>query len=210
MHAIFLPIYSVKHMNPSKVLLNKFVQSQTLFTEVLMRRSTLDCCCQTALAKDWRTSSAPSLVDQVGLSTLVSASYLALLIFIVLGTLAGVATLTASIKALPSTLKICGYSGLMLPVMEDLILSQRATENLFKLQDLLFFSAVCGVGLDTVPIPIASDPNTLANIYLDMAAMAFRLNKPLTCRLLPMELNAGDITQVSSPYLCNTKVFSLN
>ena len=43
----------------------------------------------------------------------------------------------------------------MLPVMEDLILADRAAQSppTFNLRDLLIFSTVCGVGLDTVPVP---------------------------------------------------------
>jgi len=42
--------------------------------------------------------------------------------------------------------KLVGYSGLMLPVMEDIILAQRASEGRYNMRDLLTFSAVCGVG----------------------------------------------------------------
>lgn len=46
---------------------------------------------------------------------------------------------------------------------------------------------------------------------IQVAALAFRLNKPLSCRLLPMKgKKAGEWTEVDSPYLCNTRVFSLN
>ena len=50
-----------------------------------------------------------------------------------------------------------GYCGLMLPVMEDLVLAARAAESppAFTLRDLLTFSSVCGVGLDTVQWLIA-------------------------------------------------------
>jgi uncharacterized protein (UPF0210 family) len=113
----------------------------------------------------------------------------------------------------------------MLPVMEDLILSARAAQSppVFSLRDLLVFSSICGVGLDTVPIPGprlgeegegeesgGSTPKEVAAVYQEVGTLAFRLNKPLTCRLLPMRgLRAGDFTTVESPVLCNTKVFSL-
>lgn len=130
------------------------------------------------------------------------------------GTLAAVATLTSALKTLStgSDLKLAGYCGLMLPVMEDLVLAARAAESppTFRLRDLLWFSSVCGVGLDTVPVPGTKNAEGLAAIYEDVAAMAFRLEKPLTCRVLPMAgLEAGDLTSVESPFLCNTRVFAL-
>ncbi len=101
----------------------------------------------------------------------------------------------------------------MLPVMEDLRLAELAAQAApaYSLRDLLTFSSVCGVGLDTVPIPGTTTVDELAGVYMEVGAMAFRLNKPLSCRLLPMIGKvAGDTTSVESPYLCNTKVFALN
>ena len=72
------------------------------------------------------------------------------------GTLAAVSAVTSAVKGLSSDgIKLIGYNGLMLPVMEDLILADRAAQNppTFNLRDLLIFSSVCGVGLDTVPVP---------------------------------------------------------
>ena len=42
-----------------------------------------------------------------------------------------------------------GYSGLMLPVLEDSLLAARASEGLLSVSELLLYSAVCGTGLDT-------------------------------------------------------------
>lgn len=108
------------------------------------------------------------------------------------------------------SIKLAGYSGLMLPVMEDVVLAQRAAEGRFSFRDLLTFSAVCGVGLDTVPVPGDTSEEVLAGVYMETATMAFRLNKPLSCRVLPQQGKvAGDVTDVASPYLCNTTVFSI-
>ena len=70
--------------------------------------------------------------------------------------MAAVSAVTSAVKSLSSNgVKLIGYNGLMLPVMEDLILADRAAQNppTFTLRDLLMFSSVCGVGLDTVPVP---------------------------------------------------------
>ena len=72
------------------------------------------------------------------------------------GTLSAVSAVTKAVKSLPENgIKTIGYNGLMLPVMEDIVLAERAAQTppTFTLRDLLTFSAVCGVGLDTVPVP---------------------------------------------------------
>jgi uncharacterized protein len=51
----------------------------------------------------------------------------------------------------------------------------------------------------------------LANIYSEVGTLAFRLNKPLSCRLFPMpNKKAGEMTTVeNNPYLVNTTVFAV-
>src|SRR5260370_3872419 len=67
------------------------------------------------------------------------------------GTLTGAATITAGIRDIQ--VKQTGYSGLMLPVLEDDRLAQRRSEGRLTLDALLSYSAVCGTGLDPVPLP---------------------------------------------------------
>ena len=74
-----------------------------------------------------------------------------------LGTLATISAVTAAIKSVneeseskDEDILLVGYNGLMMPVMEDIILAQRAQEGKFGIRDLLLFSTVCGVGIDTV------------------------------------------------------------
>lgn len=51
---------------------------------------------------------------------------------------------------------------------------------------------------------------SISSIFVETAALAFRLNKPLSCRLLVMKnQKAGDMTEISNPYLCNTRVFKV-
>src|SRR2546423_9690225 len=65
-------------------------------------------------------------------------------------TLAGCAAITDVLKGV--RVKTCGYSGLMLPVLEDPVLAQRASEGRFSVRELLLYSSVCGTGLDVVPL----------------------------------------------------------
>ncbi|HUS16226.1 MAG TPA: DUF711 family protein [Chloroflexia bacterium] len=78
-----------------------------------------------------------------------------------------------------------GYSGLMLPVLEDDVLAAQAGAG-YGVDSLLLYSAVCGLGLDTVPLPGDISEAQLAGIIADMATLAVRLDKPLTARLMPI------------------------
>lgn len=165
--------------------------------------------------------------------------------------------ITAALKSLP--VKLCGYSGLMLPVCEDSRLAAAADEGRLSLQarclftpctakhcsclhasscnptavlpsvhpalpatlqSLLLYSAVCGVGLDTVPVPGATQQQPAAEreallgataaVLLDTAALAFRLGKPLSVRLLPVPGGVpGQRTNFDSPYLLNCAILPL-
>ena len=80
----------------------------------------------------------------------------------------------------------------------------------FDITALNAYSAVCGIGLDTVPIPGDTPTCKIASLMADTGAMAFRLSKPLTVRLFPCPgLAAGDMTQFTSPDLCNCTVFAV-
>ena len=98
----------------------------------------------------------------------------------------------------------CGFNGLMLPMLEDSRLAARSREGLFTVNDLLLYSAVCGTGLDTIPLPGDVSEEELAGILLDVAALALRLDKPLTARLMPVPgAQAGDATEFDFPYFAN-------
>jgi uncharacterized protein len=103
-----------------------------------------------------------------------------------------------------------GFNGLMLPLLEDSTLSQRAAEGTLSITDLLMFSAVCGTGLDTIPLPGDASVGQLQAVLLDLAALALRLDKPLTGRLMPIPgLKAGDETDFKFDYFANSKVLAL-
>jgi uncharacterized protein (UPF0210 family) len=82
--------------------------------------------------------------------------------------------------------KTCGYSGLMLPVLEDPALARRAAEGTFGVSELLLYSSVCGTGLDVVPLPGDASVERLAAVIGDVAALAVKWGKPLSARLLPV------------------------
>src|SRR6266446_776631 len=121
------------------------------------------------------------------------------------GTLAAAAALTFALKN--TELPTCGYCGLMLPVLEDALLGRRWEEGLLSAHQLLLYSAVCGTGLDTVPLPGEVAAETIAHLLLDVATLALRLNKPLSARLFPVPgRRTGERTAFTSPYLTNTLI----
>src|SRR5207249_2359884 len=99
-------------------------------------------------------------------------------------TLAGCAAITDVLKSL--RVKTCGYSGLMLPVLEDPVLARRASEGRYSVRDLLLYSTVCGTGLDVVPLPGDTPADRLAALIADVAALSAKLRKPLSARLFPV------------------------
>jgi uncharacterized protein (UPF0210 family) len=104
----------------------------------------------------------------------------------------------------------CGFNGLMLPVLEDALLAQRSAEGSLTVRDLLLFSAVCGTGLDTVPLPGDASAAQLSALLLDVAALAIRLGKPLTARLMPVPgKRAGDATEFQFDFFANGRVMEL-
>lgn len=103
-----------------------------------------------------------------------------------------------------------GFSGLMLACLEDNGLAAAAAVGGFDLRALLAYSAVCGIGLDTVPVPGSTPPAAIAALIRDTASLAFRLDKPLTVRLFPVPgCAAGDIACLGSSDLCDCTVFQV-
>jgi uncharacterized protein (UPF0210 family) len=105
---------------------------------------------------------------------------------------------------------LVGFSGLMLAVTEDEGLAEGTKNADFDIRALLTYSAVCGIGLDTVPIPGDTPIAKITALMRDTGTMAYRLNKPLTVRLFPVPgLSAGDFTSFESDDLCNCAVLSV-
>lgn len=124
------------------------------------------------------------------------------------GSLAAAALLTESIGR--ARFPRAGFSGLFLPVLEDATLAQRAAEGSLTLKDLLLYSAVCGTGLDTIPLPGETTAEQIAPVLLDLSALALRLDKPLTARLMPIpNKKAGDPTGFNFAFFANSSVMAL-
>ena len=124
------------------------------------------------------------------------------------GSLAAAAFLTDTLDR--AAYKRTGFNGLMLPLLEDSTLALRGAEGSLSITDLLLYSAVCGTGLDTLPLPGDTTVEQLQAILLDLAALALRLNKPLTARLMPVPgKQAGDPTGFDFEYFANSKILEV-
>jgi hypothetical protein len=124
------------------------------------------------------------------------------------GSLAAAAMVTEALENadFPRT----GFSGLFLPLMEDAVLTERAQDGWLTLEDILLYSAVCGTGLDTIPLPGDVSPEAISAVLLDLSALALRLDKPLTARLMPIPGKAaGDPTEFDFDYFANGRVVAI-
>ncbi|MGZ4789117.1 MAG: DUF711 family protein [Terriglobales bacterium] len=118
------------------------------------------------------------------------------------GTMTAASIITQAVKAVP--VQQIGYSGLMVPVLEDSRLAQRWSEGTFNVDDALAYSAVCGTGLDTIPLPGDVTSEQLAAMIGDMASLAWKWKKPLSARLQPVAgKKPGDKTEFNDPFLTN-------
>jgi uncharacterized protein (UPF0210 family) len=121
------------------------------------------------------------------------------------GTLTAAAVITRAIQSIPVTR--IGYSGLMMPVLEDSVIAQRWSEGALSMDGLLAYSSVCGTGLDVVPLPGKISAGQLERILADVATLSVKLHKPLSARLLPVAgKDAGDKTEFADPFLVNAMI----
>lgn len=125
------------------------------------------------------------------------------------GSLAASAFVTSTLDM--GTWRMAGFNGLMVPVLEDSGLAKRAAEGTLTVKDLVMFSAVCGTGLDTLPLPGDCTIEQLNAILLDIASLAQRLDKALTARLMPIPgKKPGDPTEFEFEYFANSRVMGIS
>jgi uncharacterized protein (UPF0210 family) len=125
------------------------------------------------------------------------------------GSLAAVAMLASTLDQ--AEFPRVGFSGLLFPQLEDSVLALRAAEGSLTVKDMLMYSAVCGTGLDTIPLPGDTPAAEIAALLLDLAALGLRLDKPLTARLMPIPgKQAGEPTSFDFDFFVNSQVMPLH
>ncbi len=151
------------------------------------------------------TSIAPSLVPA---ESIVEAFRFAGVEFGEFGTLALCGLITGVLKSID--VKRVGYCGIMLPILEDVGLARAAVQGRLGIAQVLSYASVCGVGVDMVALPGDVSTERLRALIADVGTMASRLQKPLLVRVLPIPGKAaGELTNFSSPYICNSNIIAI-
>lgn len=121
------------------------------------------------------------------------------------GSLSAALAITSAIRKIQ--VKQAGYSGLMLPVLEDSVLAKRWEAGTISRDSLMSYSSVCSTGLDAIPLPGDISLHDLESIIGDAASLAVKWHKPLSVRMLPVAgKHAGEMTEFGSPYLVNIRI----
>jgi hypothetical protein len=128
------------------------------------------------------------------------------------GSLFFTAYLTDIVKesVLQSGARSVGFNGVMYSVLEDDYLALRNKQKNLTLDGLLMYSAVCGCGIDMVPVAGDILEEEIASIILDVAGLSVALKKPLGVRLLP--INGGlnnEVTKFNHDFLVDTRIFEI-
>jgi uncharacterized protein (UPF0210 family) len=124
------------------------------------------------------------------------------------GTMTAVRVITSALNEIGA--RKIGYSGLMMPIAEDPRLAERWNAGGVSLEALMSYSAVCGTGLDTVPLPGDTSVEEIARIIGDVATLSVKWNKPLSARLLVIAgKHAGERTEFNNPNLIDVVLQSI-
>jgi uncharacterized protein (UPF0210 family) len=103
-----------------------------------------------------------------------------------------------------------GFNGVMFSLLEDNALAAANSRRLMNFDTLVATSAVCGCGIDMVPVSGTSFPEEIAAVILDIAALATSLSKPLGVRLLPIpNRSANEFTAFNMDFLCDSRIVGL-
>ena len=104
-------------------------------------------------------------------------------------------------------IKTTGFNGVMFSLLEDEVMCKRNDSRTYSLDSLIAYSAVCGCGLDMVPLPGDIFEEELSSIILDVAALSTTLDKPLGVRVLPIPMkHENEFTEFNMDFLFNTRV----
>ena len=131
------------------------------------------------------------------------------------GTLFATGYLTNLLKHMASLFPSVGFSGVMYSLLEDQELCSIHNQRGITLEQLISLSTMCGCGVDMVPVYGGITNDEMMSIFLDVAGISNRLQKPLGVRLLPIpkcRRGAVQFTRFHSDadFLSNTKIVNLN
>lgn len=123
--------------------------------------------------------------------------------------------LTNILKYFAQIYKSVGFSGVMYSLLEDIELCSINNERGISLEQLIKLSTMCGCGVDMVPVYGKMTNAEFMSLYLDVAGISCRLNKPLGIRLLPIQKckrneKSYTVFQDDSDFITNTRVVPLD
>ncbi len=103
------------------------------------------------------------------------------------GTTACLALLNDAVKkgGVMACSRIGGLSGAFIPVSEDAGMIDAAVAGTLSIEKLEAMTAVCSVGLDMIVVPGDTEPDTLAAIIADEAAIGMVNTKTTAVRIIP-------------------------
>lgn len=104
------------------------------------------------------------------------------------GSTAALALLTDAVKrggAMASS-SVGGLSGSFIPVSEDSGMARAVERGVLSVEKLEAMTSVCSVGLDMVPLPGDTSPDTLSGIIADECAIGVVNGKTTAARLIPV------------------------
>ena len=103
------------------------------------------------------------------------------------GTTAALALLNDAVKkgGVMACSRIGGLSGAFIPVSEDAGMINAAKAGTLSIEKLEAMTAVCSVGLDMIVIPGDTEPDTIAAIIADEAAIGMVNTKTTAVRVIP-------------------------
>lgn len=100
-----------------------------------------------------------------------------------------------------------GFNGVMYSVLEDDFLALRNRQKNYTLDSLVLYSALCGCGIDMVPVPGDILDEEISSMIFDVFALSATLNKPLGVRVLPiLGKFANELTDFNHDFLIDTRV----
>jgi uncharacterized protein (UPF0210 family) len=106
--------------------------------------------------------------------------------------------------------KAVGFNGVMFSVLEDDYLAAASSRRHVSIDGLTALAAVCGCGIDMVPVPGTSFQEEIAAVIFDIAALSSTLGKPLGIRLLPIpNRSVNEFTEFNLDFLCDARVLAL-
>lgn len=127
------------------------------------------------------------------------------------GSMFATAFLTNILKHLAARFTSVGFSGVMYSLLEDLELCSINNQRGVTLEQMISLSTMCGCGVDMVPVYGKMTNSEFMSIFMDVAGISCRLNKPLGIRLLPIQSckrneRAYTIFQDDPDFISNTRV----